>query len=292
MKKYRIGNIDFIWKEGNFSLKVDNFMRAFLNEDGISKNSEQIIYETYIENLEKYSEGFLLEKNGLYELYQLTEGKFIIYHWATCRFAFGFWMDDLEKGDVVRCYFNPEMYKQIPLDAVRFFSCAGMHSKLLQKNALVFHSSYIEWDGKAILFAGKSGVGKSTQAELWKKHEGAQIINGDRTLIRKKDNKWMAYGYPCCGSSAVCVNRTLPIKAIVILEQGTNNQIELLEKKQKIRVLLTGSETYRWNLGEIDRVCQLAEELTSDLPIVKYICNKNEDAVKTLKNWMEGKCNA
>lgn len=288
MEKYRIGDVDFIWKEGNHPLKQDDFMSKFLVDYVCDTNQEdEIIYETYYEDLEKYTEGTLLKKNGLYELYQLPEGKFIIYHWATCRFAFGYWLEDFEKGNIVSCYFNPKLKEEIPLDAVRFFSCAGMHSKLLQKKALVFHSSYIAWNGKAILFAGPSGVGKSSQAKLWEQHAKAEIINGDRTLLRKKDNLWMAYGYPCCGSSSICINRTLPIAAIVILEQGSENRIEVLENREKICAILTGSENYRWNIKEIESICEIAEELVKEILIIKLICRKDEDAVLTLRKWME-----
>lgn len=288
MERYRIGDVNFIWKEGNYPLKQDDFMKKFLVDQLSDTNQkDEILYETCYEGLEKYTKGTLLEKNGLYELYQLPGGKFIIYHWATCRFAFGYWLENLEKSNVVSYYFNPKLKKEIPLDAVRFFSCAGMHSKLLEKRALVFHSSYIAWNDKAILFAGSSGVGKSTQAKLWERYAKAQIINGDRTLIRKKDNLWMAYGYPCCGSSSICMNQTLPISAIVILEQGIKNEIEVLEDREKIRAILTGSEIYRWNMREIERVCDIAEELIKEIRIVKLICRKDEDAILTLKRWME-----
>lgn len=286
MDKYYIGDVEFVWPKENFPLYIDDFMSKFQDE---MQCDEKVIYKTQMENLEKYSKGKLLQKNGLYELYQLPEGEFIIYHWARCRFAFGFWMKDLENEDYVRCYFSPDMYKEIPLDAVRFFSCAGIHSKLLQKSAIVFHSSYVDWNGKAILFAGVSGVGKSTQARLWEKYAGTQIVNGDRTLIRKRRDKWMAYGYPCCGSSSICINKTLPIAAIVILQQGEENRIEIMKSAQQIRAILTGSEMYRWKMSEIDSVCKTASELIEQIPVIKYICNKSEDAVSVLKDWVERK---
>ena len=288
MEKYRIGDVDFIWKSGNYELKLDNFMSKFLVDSVSETNQEdEIVYETHFENLEKYTVGNLLKRNGLYELYQLPEGEFIIYHWAACRFAFGYWLKDLEKGNVVFCSVNPQMQKEIPLDAVRFFSCAGMHSKLLQKEALIFHSSYIEWQGKAILFAGPSGAGKSTQADLWRQYAGAKIINGDRTLIRKKDDVWMAYGYPCCGSSAICINRTLPLDVIVLLEQGEKNQIEVLENREKISSILAGSEINLWNTTEVESACKIAEELIEKIRIIKLICRKDEEAILVLKEWMK-----
>lgn len=287
MEKYHIGDIDFVWETADFPFKQDEFMRQFLKKDDV-QISEAVHYEMYKEDLGKYTCGQLLQQNGLYELYQLPKGKFIIYHWATLRLAFGFWLEDLERSDKVRFYYSPQMKNQIPLDTVRFFSCAGMHSKLLQREGVVFHSSYIEWNEKAILFAGASGIGKSTQADLWVQCEHAQLINGDRTLIRKKNDTWMAYGYPCCGSSAVCVNRTLPIAAIVILEQGLENRIEIIKEKQKICSILTGSEIYRWNINEIDRVCQVASKMIKEIPIVKLVCRQDREAVRVLKNWVRG----
>ena len=230
-----------------------------------------------------------MQKNGLYELYDTAEGKFLVFHWAACRFAFGLYAKDLEGGNIIPCYFNPEMKKQIPLATVRFFSCAGLHSKLLQRGALIFHSAYIDWNGKAILFAGHSGVGKSTQAALWGKYAGAEIINGDRTLIRKKNGIWHAYGYPCCGSSDICINRTLPLSLIVLLEQGEENRVTEVSMGGKFRALFIGSEMYLWNEKEMERVTKLAEEILKDVRIVKLVCRPEADAVEVLKAELEEK---
>lgn len=57
--------------------------------------------------------------------------------------------------------------------------------RLIARNGgFVFHSSYVEVDGKAVLFTAPSETGKSTQAELWRSLRGAEIINGDRSVVR------------------------------------------------------------------------------------------------------------
>lgn len=287
MKKYIIGDTGFIWSKGNYPLQKSDFIAVFesVSED-ICLNGD-IIYKSRYMDLSKYEEFLLLHKAGMYEIYQAPIGNFIIYHWATCRFAFGFYLEDLEKSDTITYYFNPAMKNEIPLDMVRFFSCAGIHSKLLQREAVVFHSSYIDWNGHGILFCGPSGIGKSTQADLWEKYTGAAIINGDRTLLKCRDGIWHSYGYPCCGSSGICINRTLPLLVIVVLEQGDENRIENMTVGQKMKTLISGSERYLWSEVELERVYQISEKIVSNVPIMKFICRPDENAVNVLKKRLE-----
>ena len=65
--------------------------------------------------------------------------------------------------------------------------------ELFQNRIIHLHSSYIIYHDKAILFTGPSGIGKTTQAELWRDYQGAEIINGDVTLIRKWDGRYCAF---------------------------------------------------------------------------------------------------
>lgn len=285
MKRYLIGDTIFKWKEDDYALKQDLFMENFTLK--ITAGEAEYIFESRLADMKAYAEGDLLQKNGLFELYQLPEGKFIIYHWATCRFAFGFWVDDLKKDGPMTYYFNPDMKDQIPLDAVRFFSCAGIHSKLLKEEAIVMHASYVDWNGKAILFCGQSGAGKSTQASLWEKYEGAEIINGDRVLLKKKDGIWHAYGYPCCGSSAICKNEMLQVHAIVMLEHGTDNIIQPMSVGSKMRAFIAGSERYLWDDSELDQVCAIAEQIIAEVPMYRFSCTPDRDAVDALKQKLE-----
>lgn len=285
MKKYLMGDIVFAWKEDGYTLKDDLFMEKFtLNT---TAKEADYIFESKQADVESMAHGKMLERNGLYELYQNPEGQFIVYHWARCRFGFGFYLRDLEKEEPMTYYFNPEMKEEIPLDSVRFFSCSGIHNKLLQQDTLVFHCAFVEYNGHAILFCGKSGVGKSTQAELWKECEKAEIINGDRALLRKKDNVWYAYGYPCCGSSAICKNKTLPIKAIVLLEQGEKDTIAEMSLSEKVKAIIVGSERYLWDTKELDKVCEIAGRLAGEVPVLKYSCTKDKTAVQLLKQKLE-----
>jgi hypothetical protein len=64
-----------------------------------------------------------------------------------------------------------------------------------QKEAIFIHASGV-YDGKmGRIFSGFSGIGKSTLATIWRL-EGAQVINDDRLILRKIDEKWWMFNTP------------------------------------------------------------------------------------------------
>ena len=88
----------------------------------------------------------------------------------------------------------------MPSDTV-YSSLFALDRRMIEYGGLILHCAYINHRGKGILFSAPSGVGKSTQAALWEKYRGSEIVNGDRTLLRKKEGKWLACAWPVCGSS-------------------------------------------------------------------------------------------
>ena len=287
MTHYEFGDLRFRW-QGEFSLAEDEFTNRFLVPDsaGICPE-EEIVFESCFEPLERFHGGKLLEKNGTYELYQTEIGRVIIFHWAQCRFAYGFPLSHLTQNGPLKIWFNPEMKQQIPLAAVRFFSTAGLHTKLLQNKAPILHASYIDFRSEAILFTAPSQTGKSTQADLWVKHAGAEIINGDRVLLRRRNDQWHAFGYPCCGSSYICENRTLPLRAIVVLEQGQENKVLPMTTAEKVRALFTGIERYLWDTQEMDIALNLAQELALETDVVRLVCRPDAQAVSVLQDYLK-----
>ena len=285
---YKIGNVYIEWLDTNFKIRNDEFMKKFEVNEIKSLDCQKITFRTEVRDMSFVTKYPLLNKSSSSELYETERGKLMIYHWAMCRFGIGYWMEDLDKDEII-CYFHPEMEKQVPVDASWFFSIAGLHRILLQKQHAVLHASCILWKEKTIVFTAPSQTGKSTQSRLWVGYEEAKIINDDRILLGKDVLQWKSYGYPSCGSSKICVNETAPIGVIVILEQGKDNRVEELSYFEKIKALVSGIEVYRWQLDEIDMSINCAGQIVQEVPMVKLVCRPDQEAVEVLRSYLQEK---
>lgn len=165
-----------------------------------------------------------------------------------------------------------------------FFNYLGAEYAFSKSAALVLHSSHIVVDGEAILFSAPSGTGKSTQADLWKQYAHAKIINGDRTLLRKKGETWYAYGCPMCGSSNIHLQSASPVKGIIMLEQGVSNILKPLKPLEAFRLIYPQITTQTRNPKIVLKNTDLIQSLISEVPIWNYSCTKTMDSVKILKD--------
>ena len=132
------------------------------------------------------------------------------------------------------------MVAKTTIGAAEEFSYAGKFCKsIIKYNAMLIHSSAIEYKGKAYLFAADSGVGKSTHTALWRQAFGndVEMINDDKPVVRIIDGKAIAYGTPFDGGSGIANNISAPLGAVVFIERGENNSIIKAQTAEIIKKL-------------------------------------------------------
>ena len=206
-----------------------------------------------------------------------------------CRCAIHFSPSDWRNNSIC-VKWNPSVNEEPNFTLNQLLSITGLHSPLLARGGLTVHASYIETgDGvnrQAVLFIGPSGMGKSTQAELWSRFADARIINGDRAVVRREKDGWKAHGIPVCGSSQICENESLPIRIIIVLAQGIENRVEEIKEGEKYRALLLASAFYQWDAYESEKVHELITELISEVPIIRLVCRPDKGAVRTVQKYI------
>ena len=158
----------------------------------------------------------------------------------------------------------------------------GAEHLVAKAGGFLFHCAYIDYGGKAILFTAPSGTGKSTQAELWAKHRGAEIINGDRAAVCVRDGV-LAEGIPFCGSSEYCNNRTLPLAAIVYLSQASKTVIRKLRGAEAFSKIWEGVSVNTWIKEDVEAVSNAVLRAAAEIPVYYLACTPDESAVIVLE---------
>lgn len=165
-------------------------------------------------------------------------------------------------------------------------------ARLLARDALFLHASFVGLGERAILFTGPKQIGKSTQAELWRRCRGARVLNGDRALLRLLEGRWTACGSPYCGTSGICVNASLPLGALVLLEQGPENRVEPAAPRRVMSAFLSGCSYDPGDPAAAALVLDLAAALSREVPVLRLVCRPDEGAVRCLEEALrkEGVC--
>lgn len=156
---------------------------------------------------------------------------------------------------------------------------AAIMTHLSTRGGLMLHTSLVDYQGNGILFVGPSGIGKTTQAELWMKYRDAIIINGDMALVGEKDGVFTGYGCPWHGSSPYCENRQVPLAGIIVLEQAKENTLERLHGVTMIERMMRNIFLPHWYQKGAEAAMETVDHLLSTVPVYLLKCRPDEEAV-------------
>lgn len=158
----------------------------------------------------------------------------------------------------------------------------GFYSHVSLKSTLLMHASAVEHKGKSVVFTASSGVGKTTQAELWVKYKDATILNGDKVFLKREDDGIHAWGSPWKGSSPYAENASAPLKAIVALEQAEENSIRKLEGFEVLEYVVPHVFFPSWDERCEQAVLTFLDQVLGETEVYLLKCRPDEEAVELL----------
>ena len=113
-----------------------------------------------------------------------------------------------------------------------------VHTLVLAKQGgFLLHSASAIRNGKAFLFSGVSGAGKTTISRL--APPDATLLTDEISYVRRQADSYVAFGTPFTGELAkLGENTSAPIAAAYLLAQGPENRIDPIPAGEATRALL------------------------------------------------------
>lgn len=185
--------------------------------------------------------------------------------------------------------YRRERYEDASYELIAYMESAyQFYKELVNFNGFYLHSSAVVLDGKAYLFSGSPGAGKSTHTRHWQEvfSEKAVVINDDKPALRYIDGVWYAYGTPWCGKDGINQNQKAPVAGICFLVKANENKIRRLDAFEAMQKIM-GQTIYKFqNSDMLDKMLGLLDTFIKKIPIYEMENLPDADAVRLSYNTM------
>lgn len=126
---------------------------------------------------------------------------------------------------------------------------------LLGQQGFLLHAATVVRNGKAYVFAGRSGAGKSTVASLSPR---GSVLTDEISLLKRVDGEWRAFGTPFWGEfRADGANTSAPLAGIFRLVQAAAHRLAPLRPSELLKTMLPCVLFFSPRLGHNDRLLQI-----------------------------------
>jgi hypothetical protein len=137
---------------------------------------------------------------------------------------------------------------------------------LARQGGFLVHAASAIRGGRAFLFAGVSGAGKTTISRLAPRD--ATLLTDEVSYVRREGNAYRACGTPFAGELArVGENVSAPLHTLFLLEQGPENRIEPVSACEATRLLLRNILFFAEDSELVRLVFLSACELVERVPV-------------------------
>jgi hypothetical protein len=139
---------------------------------------------------------------------------------------------------------------------------------LARQGGFLLHSASAIRNGKAFLFAGVSGAGKTTISRL--APADATLLTDEISYVRRLGEDYVAFGTPFTGELAkLGENRSAPVAALYLLAQGRENRVEPVGASDAGRELLANTLFFAEDQELVHWAFQAACDFVHRVPVYR-----------------------
>ena len=142
-----------------------------------------------------------------------------------------------------------------------------LHSLILaERGGFLLHAASAICGGRAYLFSGVSGAGKTTMTRL--APANITLLTDEISYLRPSADGYAAFGTPFAGELARAgENCTAPVSALFFLEQGPENRVDELTSAEALRRLMRNILFFAEDHGLVEKLLATACDFVARVPI-------------------------
>ncbi len=175
----------------------------------------------------------------------------------------------LERGDF-RCTYDPRLRRGEIHQSPNRYSVDSvlriLHSlALVPESGFLLHASSGIRNGRAYIFSGQSGAGKTTIARL--APPGVTLLTDEISYVRRSQATYFACGTPFWGELAKAgENHSAPVQTLCFLEHAQEDRLTPLSGTESLRLLLRNILFFAQDPALVERVFENACDFVSNVP--------------------------
>jgi hypothetical protein len=137
---------------------------------------------------------------------------------------------------------------------------------LATEGGFLLHAASVIREGRAFLFSGVSGAGKTTISRL--APPDVILLTDEVSYVRREATDYHACGTPFAGELArVGTNCSAPIATLFLLEKGGENKIEAVSAAEAARGLLRNMLFFAEDAEMVEMIFRSACEFVDRVPV-------------------------
>lgn len=150
---------------------------------------------------------------------------------------------------------------------------------VILRDGISIHASAVAACGRAYLFLGKSGTGKSTHAGMWLRNiPGSHLLNDDNPTVRLVDGKLVAFGTPWSGKTPCYRDESYPVGGIVRLVQSDSDIFTQKKDVAAFVALLPSCSAIHCDVTLQSRICDTITRIIELVPVGELKCLPDDES--------------
>jgi hypothetical protein len=137
---------------------------------------------------------------------------------------------------------------------------------LWRAGGLLMHTAAIAASGGGLLLTGISGAGKTTIARACAAHPGVTVLTDERAVVRPSGDGWVVDGTPWPGDGFYMARATVPLRALMLLEQAEVDRLERLSPARAMALLYRCNFPPFWSAAGGHHTLDALERLVREVP--------------------------